>query len=77
MMYTHIHQDFTYLNDLRFHFHSTSLKVDAFFPIGVYTGMELSTHVRGSFGVCGNFVASMALAAAAMLYNLAFVKDSR
>ena len=39
--------------------------------------MELSTHVRGSFGVCGNFVASMALAAAAMLYNLAFVKDSR
>ena len=53
--------------------------VDAFFPIGVYTGMELSTHLRdeGGVGIAGTFAVSAALATAAMIYNMAFVKDSR
>lgn len=51
--------------------------VDSLFPIGVYTGMELSTHLIGSVGIAGTFVFSMAFIAAAMVYNVAFVKDSR
>ena len=51
--------------------------VDAFFPIAVYIGMELSTFLVGSLGIAVTFLVGMALAASAMIYNVALLKDSR
>jgi fucose permease len=51
--------------------------MDAFYPIGVYIGMSLSSSIRQHLGLMVNFGISMALALLAMSYTLLFVKDSR
>ena len=39
--------------------------------------MEMSSYLIGCVGVAGTFVVSAALLAAAMIYSVVFVKDSR
>ena len=39
--------------------------------------MEMSSHLVGCVGVAGTFVVSAALLAAAMIYSVVFVRDSR